>query len=169
MRQFLVLLLWLTVTIPSLSAAQQCFPVGFVVKGEPWQNNSIISATACVINTAPGNVVDVAHNNQFNFIFDSQIGVVDSVSAPAVQHQTGYTPPANPISSGDFTAFIDSVNLSKFRIQFTPSTTGQIAVNDTICVDFTFATGNAGTYAVSFFSNVTGFGSNVPSNSITVQ
>lgn len=169
MRQILILLLWLTVTVPSLSASQQCFPVGFQVKGEPWAANSIISATACVINTAPGNVVDVAHNNQFNFIFDSQIGIVDSVSTPVVQHQTGYTPPANPISSGDFTAFIDSVNLSKFRIQFSPSVTHQIAVNDTICLDFTFATLGAGTYPVSFFSNVTGFGSNVPSNSITIQ
>lgn len=169
MRQIFILFLWLIVTIPSLSATQQCFPVGFMVKGEPWQNNSIISATACVINIAPGNVVDVQHNNQFNFIFDSQIGAVDGVSAPVVQHQTGYTPPANPISSGDFTSFIDPVNPSKFRIQFNPSTTYQIAVNDTICVDFTFATLDVGTYPVSFFSSVTGFGGNVPSNSITVQ
>lgn len=169
MRQILILLLWLTITVPALSATQQCFPIGFSVKGEPWQAQSIISATACVINTAPGNVVDVAHNNQFNFIFDSQIGVVDSISAPVVQHQTGYTPPANPISSSDFTSFIDPVNPSKFRIQFQPPTTYQIAVNDTVCVDFTFATLNAGTYPVSFFSSVTGFGSNVPSNSITVQ
>lgn len=168
MRQLMLLLLMFSIVVPALPQGQ-CFPVGFAIKGEPWSANDIISATACVVNTAPGNVVDVAHNNQFNFIFDSQIGTVSTVSSPVVQHQTGYTAPAYPIASSDFTAFIDSVNASKFRVQFNPSTTHQIAVNDTICVDFTFATLGAGTYPVSFFSSVTGFGSNVPSGSITVQ
>lgn len=149
---------------------QQCFPLGFQVKGEPWAANSIISAGAIVSNGTPAGDVDIHQNEVMNFIFDSQLGTMDSVSAhPTVTHQTGWTPPANPISGADFDVFIDPVNPSKFRIKFTPATTHQIAVGDTIYVDFTFATGNAVTAPVSFYSSVTGFGTNVPSNTITVQ
>lgn len=168
MRSIILLVVFALVAL-AVNYGQQCFPVGFQVKGEPWAANSNISATACVVNTAPGNVVDVNYHNQFNFIFDAQLGTVSSISAPVVQHQSGYTPPANPISSGDFTAFIDPNNPSKFRIQFQPNETHQLSVNDTICVDFTYATLDAGTYPVSFYSSVTGFGQNVPSSVITVQ
>lgn len=152
------------------SVSQQCYPLGFQVKGEPWAANSIISATACAFNGTPAGDVDINQNDVLNFIFDAQIGTVDGVPAhPTITHQTGWTPPANPIANNDFNVFIDPVNPSKFRIQFQPSTTHQIAVGDTICVDFTFATLGAGTHPVSFFSSVAGFGTNVPSNTITVQ
>lgn len=152
------------------SLTQQCYPLGFQVKGEPWAANSIVSATACAYNGTPAGNVDINHNDQLNFIFDSQIGTMDGVPAHAtVTHQTGWTPPSDPVAGTDFDVFIDPVNPSKFRMKFTPSTTHQIAVGDSICVDFTFATGNAVTAPVSFFSSVTGFGTSLPSNTITVQ
>lgn len=168
MRSILFIVIFALVAL-AINAHQMCFPIGFKIVGEPWAANSIISATACAFNGSPAGNVDINHNNQINFIFDPQIGTVDSVSSPVVTHQTGYTAPSYPISSSDFTSFIDPINPSKVRIKFTPSYTEQIAVNDTICVDFTFATLGAGTYPVSFFSGITGFGTNVPSSTITVQ
>ncbi len=149
--------------------AQQCFPLGFQVKGEPWAANSINDVTAVVYNGTPAGNVDINQNDQMNFIFDSQLGTVDSVGTITVTHQTGWTPPASPISASDFTAFIDPVNPSKFRIKFISAGTHQIAVGDSIYVCFTFATGSPVTAPVSFWSSVTGFGTNVPSNTITVQ